>query len=433
VRLDWRSSVTMAPGSRCSCVSSPDRLLLKAIAAHQAGRINEACALYERRLRGRPGDPDTLNFLGMLEFQRGAPGRGIELLRKSLKNDPDNPHAWMNLGNMLMGVGNAEGALDAFERATDLAPDLWQAWMNLAICFRRLRRIEDAVACLRTTIRLKPDHDLAYERLGTILYRAGKSEDLAELYRNWVKNDPENPLARHLYAAAAGAAAPDRASDEYLRISFDRFADAYDDNLRDLAYRAPQLLVDALERHQRLPAGHSRPDILDAGAGTGLCGLLLRARAGTLLGVDLSPGMLAKARERRVYDELVVMELCEFMRGRPSSFDIVVSADTLVYFGALEEALRAAGTCLREGGLLAFTVERWVTDDAAAQFRLAIHGRYMHAARYVEDVLNASGYAAREVLPVVLRSELGADVPGLVVVARLAARPNPSESATATG
>jgi predicted TPR repeat methyltransferase len=130
--------------------------------------------------------------------------------------------------------------------------------------------------------------------------------------------------------------------------------------------------------------------------------------------------MLEKARARRAYDELVAMELCEFMRSRPSSFDVVLSADTLVYFGALDEALTAARTCLRPGGLLTFTVERLEGAEDGARFRMGPHGRYMHAEAYVASALDAAGLRQREISPAVLRVELGADVQGMVVVAEQA-------------
>ncbi len=392
-------------------------MLLKAMSAHQAGRIAEAKAMYDRILRRRPHDPDALNFLGMLEFQRGEQARGIELLQKSLRSAPGNPHAWMNFGNMLMATGDTAGGEDAYRKVTELAPALWQGWFNRATSLRRLRRLEEAMECLKTAISLKPDHDQAYEKLGMILYRAGRTREMAELYADWVKYNPDNPTARHMYAAAAGHAVPDRASDDYVRTTFDGFADTFDENLLELGYRAPQLLADALERHLGPVAARGSLAILDAGAGTGLCGPLLRARARSLVGVDLSPGMLEKARARRCYDELVAMELCEFMRGRPAAFDVVLSADTLVYFGALEEVLAAARACLRTDGLLTFTVERWETDEPDAGFRMGLHGRYLHAESYVGRALVEAGFRLAEILPVVLREELGTEVAGMAVVA----------------
>ena len=407
-------------------MTSPDPMLLKAIATHRAGRIAEAREMYQRILRRRPRDPDVLNFLGMLEYRDGKPALGVELLQKSVRSAPDNPHAWQNLGNMLVQGGDPEGAAQAYERVTGLAPDMWQAWFSRGTCLRRLRRFEEAVECLKTAISLKPDHDAAYERLGLILYRAGKTRELAELYADWVKYNPDNPTARHMYAAAVGDAVPDRASDDYVRVTFDAFAESFDEDLQELGYRAPQLLADAVARHRGAARDGARLHVLDAGAGTGLCGPLLRPHAATLVGVDLSAAMLAKAHTRGLYDELVVMELGAFLRSRPATFDLVVSADTLCYFGALDEVLSAAAGCLRPAGLLAFTVERWDTADVAARFHMAPHGRYMHAEAYVARALREAGLLQREITADVLRQELGVDVPGLVVVAESPAISPPS-------
>jgi predicted TPR repeat methyltransferase len=148
-----------------------------------------------------------------------------------------------------------------------------------------------------------------------------------------------------------------------------------------------------------------------------LCGLLLRPGARCLVGVDLSSSMLDKARARGIYDELVAMELCAFMRDRPGSYDVIVSADTLVYFGALGPPLEAARACLRPGGLLVFTVERWDAAGPDASYRMGLHGRYVHAPGYVEATLRGARLQPLEMTEVVLRSELGTDVRGSLVAA----------------
>ena len=165
----------------------------------------------------------------------------------------------------------------------------------------------------------------------------------------------------------------------------------------------------------RLPLG--KLSILDAGCGTGLCGPLLRSKARRLVGVDLSSGMLAKARGRNVYDELHEGELGAFMRAHPAAYDVVISADTLVYFGALEEAMAGAHDALLPGGLLAFTVEA-EPAGSAQKFRLQSHGRYTHAEVYVRACLAGAGFDVLQIEPGVLRKEAGADVRGLVVSAR---------------
>src|SRR6476620_7898555 len=110
-------------------------------------------------------------------------------------------------------------------------------------------------------------------------------------------------------------------------------------------------------------------DVLDAGCGTGLCGPLFAPYARRLTGVDLSPGMLARAQERNVYDELVKGELTTYLLASPDRFDVVVSADTLIYFGTVDQAVGAAARALRPGGWLIFTLEEAVDSDGDADFR----------------------------------------------------------------
>src|SRR5690606_24369356 len=189
--------------------------------------------------------------------------------------------------------------------------------------------------------------------------------------------EPASAKARHLKSACAGVDVPERAADEYITEVFDAFASTFDEKLARLDYRAPALIAEAVDALD-LPAGEA--DVLDAGCGTGLCGPLIARYARLLVGVDLSRGMLAKAEELGVYDELEVAELVEFMTARPERFDLIVSADTLVYFGPLGDPLSAAARCLRPGGTVVFTVE--ALADGAAPFVLNPHGRYAHARSY---------------------------------------------------
>jgi predicted TPR repeat methyltransferase len=102
------------------------------------------------------------------------------------------------------------------------------------------------------------------------------------------------------------------------------------------------------------------------------------------------------------------------MRSRPESFDAVVSADTLVYFGALEEAIAAAAAALRPGGVFVFTVEEALDPAVAQSYAIQPHGRYAHGAGYVERLMAAAGLqVAMERAE--LRKEQGLPVAGLVV------------------
>jgi predicted TPR repeat methyltransferase len=393
--------------------------LEESIAAHQAGRLEEAEAGYLACLDERPDDPDALHFLGLLRMHQRRPQEGLELVRRSISLLPTNPHAWNNLGNMLVNAGRDDEALAAYERAASLAPGMIQAIHNVGVLLRRSRRLEDAVAVFTRIIATDPRFTPAYENLASLLYRMGRTEHVAAVYRQWHEVDPENPVARHMALATSGGAVPDRAATDYVATTFDEFADTFDQSLNKLEYVAPQLLAALLGEH--VATGRGDLDVLDAGCGTGLCGLLLRSTAGRLVGVDISRGMLAKAKERAIYDELVPGELCDVMRSRPGSFDVIVSGDTLIYFGALDDPLAAARTALRPGGVFAFTLEEGPPDSPAG-YALLAHGRYAHSRRYIESRLEDAGFSDVSIESAILRKEVDEDVNGFAVIARVPAR-----------
>jgi predicted TPR repeat methyltransferase len=131
-----------------------------------------------------------------------------------------------------------------------------------------------------------------------------------------------------------------------------------------------------------------------------------------LVGVDLSDGMLAHARDKNVYHALINAELADYAGANRDAFDLIVSADTLVYFGDLTRVITAFAGALRPHGLLVFTLEH--ADGAVVDYRLQPHGRYSHGRGYVERLLTSAGLRPK-IVEAELRMEAGAPVPGLVI------------------
>jgi predicted TPR repeat methyltransferase len=388
--------------------------IFDAIEHTKRGRLQEAEAVYLQLLAAQPDNADALHYLGVLRMGQRRREEAIELVTKSLKLAPRNAHAWNSLGNMVAATGKLGAAEFAFKSALELQPDFLEALYNLGNLQRRMRKREEALQNFRRVVELNPKLSVAHENIAMLLFRLKRTEEATVAFQRWSEADPENPIARHMLAAYTNQA-PDRADDAYVARLFDRMSGYFDASLGRLQYAAPQLLTSALS--EIIPFGEKRLTILDAGVGTGLCGPLLRSSAQRLVGVDLSAGMLAKARERNVYDELHEGELVAFMRAHPVEYDLVISADTLVYFGALEEAMAAAAGALKPGGILAFTVEA-EPGASTHEFKLNNHGRYSHRADYVRECLAGAGLTLLQLEPGVLRKEMGADVQGHVVLAR---------------
>jgi predicted TPR repeat methyltransferase len=159
-------------------------------------------------------------------------------------------------------------------------------------------------------------------------------------------------------------------------------------------------------------SGRSFASALDLGCGTGLMGEALRGRVDHLVGVDLSAAMIAKARERRVYDELTVSDAAALMGERQGIFDLIVAADSLVYVGDLAPLFAAVGTALTGDGLFAFSVETCKGDG----FELEPTMRFAHSRSYVEATAREVGLRPLLVQSASTRREAGANAPGLICV-----------------
>ncbi|MGZ9005279.1 MAG: tetratricopeptide repeat protein [Burkholderiales bacterium] len=425
-----------------------------AVQLHRSAHIDEAEELYRRILEVEPRQPDALNFLGIVLLHRGRTDAAIELVQQSIAVDPVNPGRYNNLGNILLAAERVDEAVEAYRKAIALAPDHADAYNNLGIILRAQRRFEESVEAYQRAIAIDPSHVEAYNNYGNLLsatgdvagaircyskaltlrphdenakkfiamaYAAlGELDSAAAIYRKWLEEEPNHPGVKHLLAACSGEDVPPRAADTYIENTFDAFSTRFDAKLARLEYRAPELVFEAF-RHA-LPDARRDIAALDAGCGTGLCGPLVAPYVSRLHGVDLSSGMLEQARARAVYHELVKAELTQYLQSVSAAYDLIVSADTLVYFGALEDVVQAASGALRAGGLLIFTVEKAEDSEAPSGHRLNPHGRYSHTRGYVEQTLRTAGLTALSIDDGVLRQERGEPVQGLVVTARAGAQ-----------
>lgn len=204
----------------------------------------------------------------------------------------------------------------------------------------------------------------------------------------------------------------------YVTELFDSFADAFEDVLTELEYCAPGKVASAAGALVDGRGGSKYGSCLDAGCGTGWVGHNIRDLVtGDLVGVDLSPKMVEWAEElcydkgseapptradasvRKqtgwppVYEAVYAGNLLQ-LDALPlaKTFDLVVAADVLCYFGDLEAVLAALSERTAPGGDLIFSVE--TLPEGEWSWVLQCQERYAHHPDYVERVARSVGLEA---------------------------------------
>lgn len=361
-----------------------------------------------------PGVAAIHTNLAVAHGREGDAGSAATALRRALALWPQAPEAWSNLGNFLTASDLAAAAA-AHDRATRIVPADPGLHANRGLALMRTaggaRRAEQA---LRRALALEPaglghgltlchlagsagdtaaaltlldrlacahpgDQEVQYER-GCALRDAGRDAEAITALRRAVVLAPELTALRHVLDALTGR--PSRAAPvDYVRDLFDEYADRFDQHLTErLRYRTPAALAEAVARARPGLAGFGRA--LDLGCGTGLMGAALRERfaVGHLTGVDISGGMLARLQQKGGYDATAEADIEGYLERSEERYDLILAADVLVYFGALERFLAGAAQALADGGTLAISVER----GGEQPFALGRQGRYAHRRDYVE-------------------------------------------------
>jgi predicted TPR repeat methyltransferase len=380
-------------------------------ALRKLGQLNEALASYDRALAIKPNYAEAWCHRAMVLQDLGRPGEALQGAEYALSLRERYFDAWCARATALMGLERFEEAADSYERALALNANSAQMHCSHGTARKRLGRLELALQSYDRAVSLKPDYATGHHYRANTLRALGRNEEAIAAYRQALALGADAQQVSFALAALGVGDAPDATPTAYVRELFDQYAGHFDEHLVDkLGYQTPALLGAAIRRLASLCDAR----VLDLGCGTGLMGPFLRPLACTLTGVDLSPRMLDKAREREIYDRLACVEIGEYLDTQAGVFDMVVAADVLVYFGELAPLFGQVRRTLVPGGWFCFSVE--ASMDAG--FALRPSNRYAHSLDYVRRLASAAGFTVCAEETADLRTENGAPVAGYLLVLR---------------
>lgn len=373
--------------------------------------IETAEDAYRRTIALNPKAPAAHLGLGLLLFRKKRYEDALAAVRASVALDPVNGLAHYALGHLSFIACDFAGCARAFDEAARLTLPLdppTRQKRARALTFQAM--IEGSVPdALRNYAEIagedREDLDVIARDAFSVLSAAGHLEAAAEVGRMRLAEKPDDPVRRYLLDAVLGRSMM-AAPTEYIETYFDQFAPQFDSKLLEtLQYNAPGQMAKLVAGHR---TGFRR--MLDLGCGTGLAAGELGPLGATLIGVDISAGMLAEAAKRGGYAELVKAEAVAYLETTPDRFDLIFAADSLIYFGDLRPLLCAAARTMTQGGILAFSVELATGDG----FTLQPSGRFAHSLDYLKAA--ASDFVVLETVESSMRLEAGRPVPGLYVL-----------------
>jgi Flp pilus assembly protein TadD len=130
--------------------------LATAIAALEAGRLEEAAGALAEIVRQKPDDADANYYLGLARFRQERPREAIPPLERATRLSPSKPASWKLLGLVFLGLGELQRASVVLEKACGLDARDEDSCYLFARSLFLLARYEEAVKPFEKALQAAP-------------------------------------------------------------------------------------------------------------------------------------------------------------------------------------------------------------------------------------------------------------------------------------
>ena len=154
-----------------------ETLLCQASQLQRAGRLGEACDIYDEVLRRDPAQPDALHLLGVISARKGDSERAVGLIERAVARRPQNPVYHFNLANSYKAWGRPRQAMTAYRKAVALKADFAKAWLALGNLLFESDQPEEAEGAYRQALEIDGADPAALARLANLLERSHRLEE----------------------------------------------------------------------------------------------------------------------------------------------------------------------------------------------------------------------------------------------------------------
>ncbi len=408
---------------------------------HKEGQLEEAEYVYNQILIASPQNARIQNDLGNVLQEMGRMEEASVCFRKAMVANANLDQAPYNLANVLSELGQIDEAIKFYRCAIKISPHFFEAHFNLGLVFESLENLDLASDCYRQVIEINPNFSKAHYKMAGIFQQWERVDEALVEYQRAVELDPNYGEAQYYFAdlvksqgdlekavtlssqafligegnnvseggvvlenfdknglkveaskiefltSALTGKTPSTAPSDYVRNFFDEFSRRFERHLvENLQYKAPRLMRDTCD--SILPNDCKFKNGVDLGCGTGLSGEAFISIVERLTGVDLSPNMIEKSKEKGIYDVLNECDILMFLTETKEAFDLFIAADVLIYLGDPIPLFEKIKKVAANEAIFVLSTESCDKGD----YHIRQTGRYAHNKSFIEEAASGLGF-----------------------------------------
>lgn len=344
----------------------------------EANKLEEAEQALQAVISHNHEHVEALVNLGVIALKRDKNQIAVDYFTKALALDNDEMDARNNLAATFMHHDRYENALMHYDVLLQKEPNNIEYLYNSGVAQMALGHLNEATIHFDQIIQLDPNHAPSLNNLAAIYLKLDMRETSRDYLERALKVNPEDKISRHMLNAITGIK-DGESTPEYAHNLFNNYALYYEEHMQgQLKYSIPTHIARTLHQFELLTLNNT----LDIGCGTGLTGVVVREYSKHLIGVDIAEKMLEHSKKKAIYDELVQMEILEFLRQDTKFYDLIVAADVLPYFGDLEPLMQLVATRLTPEHYFIFSAE----INEQYPWQLESSARFSHQPDYIREL-----------------------------------------------
>lgn len=379
---------------------------LLALEKNQLAKAEQA---FQKIIQQKSDHVEALTNLGVIALKQKEGQRAVDFFTKALAIDNEHLEARNNLAATFMHYDRFENALMHYDVLLKRDPSNIEYLYNCGVAQMALGHLNEAIGHFEAILNQQSDHFAALSNLAAIYNRLDDKKQALTLLERAIAANPLDKASQHMLNALRGEQVEGKACPEYVVNLFDNYALYYEQHMQGaLHYTLPQAIAKLL--HQLEISKVAK--VLDLGCGTGLTGTVLREISQQLIGIDISGKMLAHAKEKGIYDELVEGELLDFLRKDKNHYGLVVAADVMVYLGELDSFFAFLTKRLARKGYFIFNIE--ISNKPS--WKLQNNARFSHNPEYLKKLFVRHGLKIIKQDKVIARKQEQQELPVMLYV-----------------